>query len=149
MKILRDTSVLVPALIPALPQHEKAAPHLKSALRGEMSLIISSHALAECYSSLTALPMSPSITPGQARRLIQELIQENVAEAAGEIAEFGGEDYMNVLQRMADLGLESGAVYDALHVQCAEEASADEVRTFNGKDFRRMPPGGGTDLVVL
>ena len=145
MKILRDTSVLVPALIPALPQHEKAAPHLKSAFREEMSLIISSHALVECYSSLTALPMSPSITPGQARRLIQE----NVAEAAGEIVEFGGEDYMNVLQRMADLGLESGAVYDALHVQCAEEASADEVRTFNGKDFRRMPPGGGTDLVVL
>jgi len=145
MKILLDTSVLVPALIPALSQHEKAAPHLKSALREEVSLIISSRALAECYSSLTALPMSPSITPGQARRLIQE----NVAEAAGEIAEFGGEDYMNVLQRMADLGLESGAVYDALHVQCAEKASADEVRTFNGKDFRRMPPGGGTDLVVL
>jgi predicted nucleic acid-binding protein len=89
--------------------------------------------------------MSPSITPGQARRLIQE----NVAEAAGEIVEFGGEDYMNVLQRMADLGLESGAVCDALHVQCAEKVSADEVRTFNGKDFRRMPPGGGTDLVVL
>ena len=50
---------------------------------------------------------------------------------------------------MTDLGLESGAVYDALHVLCAETASADGLRTFSGTDFRRMPPEGATDLVVL
>ena len=145
MRVLLDTSVLVPALASALPQHEKAAPHLESALRGETSLIISSHALAECYSSLTALPVSPAVTPGQARRLIEE----NVAEAAEEIVSLGDAEYLTVLQRMADLGLESGAVYDAVHVRCAEKASADELRTFNGKDFRRMPPEGTTELVVL
>jgi predicted nucleic acid-binding protein len=145
MRVLLDTSVLVPALVPALPQHEKAAPHLESAHRGETRLIISSHALAECYSSLTALPVSPTVTPGQARRLIEE----NIAEAAEEIVRLGGREYLKVLQRMADLGLESGAVYDALHICCAEKASADELRTFNGKDFRRMPPEGATELVVL
>jgi len=145
MRVLLDTSVLVPALASALPQHEKAAPHLESALRGETSLIISSHALAECYSSLTALPVSPAVTPGQARRLIEE----NVAEAAEEIVSLEGTEYLTVLQRMADLGLESGAVYDALHVLSAEKASADELRTFNGTDFRRMPPEGTTELVVL
>ena len=50
---------------------------------------------------------------------------------------------------MTDLGLESGAVYDALHVACAEKASAEELRTFNGRDFRPMPPEGPTELVVL
>jgi len=30
---------------------------------------------------------------------------------------------------MVDLGLESGAVYDALHVVAAERAGADELRT--------------------
>ncbi len=145
MRVLLDTSVLVPALVPALSQHEKAAPHLEAVHRGEISLVISGHALAECYSSLTALPVSPALTPGQARRLIEE----NIAEAADEIVELGGPEYLGVLQRMTDLGLESGAVYDALHVLCAETASADELRTFNGTDFRRMPPKGATDLVVL
>ncbi len=145
MRVLLDTSVLVPALVPALPQHEKAAPHLKSALRGETSLILSAHALAECYSSITALPLSPAVTPGQARRLIEE----NVADAAEEIVGLGGTEYLRALQRMTDLGLESGAVYDALHVLCAESASAEELRTFNGADFRRMPPEGATELVVL
>ncbi|PQJ26900.1 hypothetical protein BSZ35_18405 [Salinibacter sp. 10B] len=117
MRVLLDTSVLVPALIPALPQHEKAASHLESAHRGETSLIISSHALAECYSSLTDLPVSPTVTPGQARRLIEE----NVSEAVEEIVRLGGRDYLKVLQRMADLGLGSGAIYDALPTCCAEK----------------------------
>jgi len=145
MRVLLDTSVLVPALVPALSQHEKAFPHLESAHRGETSLVISSHALAECYSSLTALPLSPAVTPGQARRLIEE----NVAEAAEEIVSLGATEYLRGLQRMTDLGLESGAVYDALHVLCAEKASVDELRTFNGADFRRMPPKGAIELVVL
>ena len=145
MRVLLDTSVLVPALVPALPQHEKAAPHLESALREETGLILSAHALAECYASLTALPISPQVTPGQARRLIEE----NVARAAEEIVELGPTDYLSALRRMTDLGLESGAVYDALHVACAEKASAEELRTFNGRDFRRTPPEGPTELVVL
>ena len=145
MRVLLDTSVLVPALVPALPQHEKAAPHLESALREETGLILSAHALAECYASLTALPISPQVTPGQARRLIEE----NVARAAEEIVELGPTDYLSTLRRMTDLGLESGAVYDALHVACAEKASAEELRTFNRRDFRRMPPEGPTELVVL
>ena len=145
MRVLLDTSVLVPALVPALPQHEKAAPHLESALREETGLILSAHALAECYASLTALPISPQVTPGQARRLIEE----NVARAAEEIVELGPTDYLSALRRMTDLGLESGAVYDALHVACAEKASVEELRTFNGRDFRRMPPEGPIELVVL
>lgn len=145
MRVLLDTSVLVPALVPALSQHEKTAPHLESAHRGEMTLVVSSHALAECYSSLTALPVSPAVTPGQARRLIEE----NVAGPAEEIVALGGAEYLRGLQRMTDLGLESGAVYDVLHVLCAEKASADELRTVNGADFRRMPPEGATELVVL
>lgn len=145
MRILLDTSVLVPALTSALPQHEKAAPHLQAAHRGDITLIVSSHALAECYSALTAVPVSPSVTAGQARRLIEE----NVASVAEEIVGLGGTGYLDVLQRMADLGLGSGAVYDAVHVRCAEKASADELRTFNGRDFRRMPPEGETELVVL
>lgn len=144
MTVLLDTSVLVSALVPALPQHEKAAPHLEAAAREDIDLFVSTHALAECYSSLTALPLRPQVTPGQAHRLIRE----NVA-ARADVVELDAEDYLSALQRMSDLGLRSGAIYDALHVQCAEAASVRELRTLNGRDFRRMPPADPTELVVL
>lgn len=140
MKVLLDTSVLVPAL----PQHEKAVPHLEAATRKDIDLFVSTHALAECYSSLTALPLSPQVTPGQAHRLIRE----NVV-ARADIVELGAGDYLSALQRMSDLGLRSGAIYDALHILCAETVSAQELRTLNGRDFRRMPPADPTQLVVL
>ena len=143
--VLLDTSVLVPALVPALPQHDTAAPHLEAANRDEIQLLLSAHALAETYSSLTALPVSPQITPGQARRLIQN----NLAETAEAVIVLDPGDYLRALRRMTDLGLGSGAVYDALHVICAEKASADELRTFNGRDFRRIPPEDPTVLSVL
>jgi predicted nucleic acid-binding protein len=50
---------------------------------------------------------------------------------------------------MADLGLTSRAVYDALHVRAAEKAEVDELLTFNGRDFRRMPPADPIRLVIL
>jgi hypothetical protein len=50
---------------------------------------------------------------------------------------------------MADRGLTSGAVYNMLHVICAEKAEAGELRTFNGQDVRRMPPSGSMELVII
>lgn len=105
---------------------------------------MSTHALAECYASLTALPLSPQIAPGQARRLLQE----NVA-ARGDVVVPAADDCLGVLQRMPDLGLRSRAVYDALHVRCAESVPAQELQTLKGRDFRRMPPADPTELVVL
>jgi predicted nucleic acid-binding protein len=145
VRVLLDTSVLVPALIPALPQHEKAVPHLQASASGGIDLFVSTHALAECYASLTALPLSPQITPGQARRLIRE----NVSDRAENIVSLDTDDYLRSIKRMAELGLRSGAIYDALHVHSAERISAHELRTFNGQDFRRMPPADPTELVVL
>ena len=79
----------------------------------------------------------------------RRLIDENVTTVADEIISLDASEYMQAIQRMTDLGLRSGAVYDVLHVLCAEKASVDELRTFNGKDFRRMLPEGETELVVL
>ena len=52
----------------------------------------------------------PAIAPGQARRLIEK----NIVAAASEMIELGGEECHSVLQRMTGLGLENGAVCDAL-----------------------------------
>lgn len=137
--------MLVLALIPALPQHEKTVPHLQAAANGDIDLCVSTHISAECYASLTTLPISPQVAPGQAHRLIRE----NIADNAQDIISLDADDYLRSIQRMAELGLRSGAIYDALHVRCADHVSAQELRTFNGQDFRRMPPADPTQLVVL
>lgn len=145
MKILLDTSVLVPALMERAPTHEEAASHLGEVRRGEHQLFIAAHALAECYATITTFPTRPAPTPGQARRLIER----EVVGRAEEVISLRAESYRAAIERMTELGLVSGAIYDCLHVLAAERAEVDELRTFNGRDFRRMPPRGDTKLVVL
>ena len=139
-----DTSVLVAALERGHEHHEIARPYLRDAHNGTCALIVSAHALAETFSTLTALPLSPRISPRKALRIIEESVL-----AVAEAVPLDGDDYRAVLARLADLDLASGAVYDALHVRAAEKARADELVTFNGRDFRRMPPADPCRLVVL
>ncbi len=141
---LFDTSVLVAALSTSHAAHEAAHAKLAAAIRGDVQLAVSTHAVAELYATLTALPTRPRVTPGQARHLIEE----NVLRVA-EIVPLRPADYEAALRRMTALGLVSGAIYDALHVQAAEKVEADALVTFNGRDFRRMPPAEPTRLMIL
>lgn len=77
------------------------------------------------------------------------MIRENVSSTAEQIVPLGPEDYFAALKRIVDIELRSGAIYDALHVTCAEKTAVEELRTFNGQDFQRMPPADPTRLVVL
>ncbi len=144
MKVLFDTSALIAAFVSAHEQHERALPYLKRALAGEIDMVVSAHTLAELYATLTVLPITPGITSGQA----QDLIRDNVLSSA-EVVGLDASDYVAVIERMARLGLVSGAIYDALHVRAAERAEADQLVTCNGRDFRRMPPTPPTELIVL
>lgn len=139
-----DTSVLVASLETAHPHHTLAEPYFDDAREGRRTLVISTHAIAETFSGLTNLPVAPRILPPKALTLIEESVL-----AVAETVALDADDYRAVLARLADLGLTSGAVYDALHVRAAEKARADELVTFNGRDFRRMPPADPCRLVVL
>ena len=90
------------------------------------------------------LPVSPRISPREAERLLRESVFE-----VAEVVTLEAADYEAVVERMAELELVSGAIYDALHVRAAEKARAAELVTFNGRDFRRMPPEPPCRLVVL
>ncbi len=142
MRVLADTSVLVPALVEAHEHHARAAPTLDRAASGEVELVVAAHALAETYATLTAL--RPRLTP----TAVLNLMQEGALQFA-EVIPLDADDYRAVLDRMAGLDLVSGAVYDGLHVRAAEKGGADELHTINGRDFRRMPPEPPCRLVVL
>lgn len=143
MRVLFDTSVLVPALVQALPQHPRAAPWLERAKAGEIEFLVANHSLAELYSVLSTLPMRPRLSPAQA----WTLIRENV-EAAAQLIALSPADYLVTTQRVSELGLAGGVVYDALIARAAEIAGADRLLTFNEKDFLRVWPAGESILLV-
>ena len=137
-RVLFDTSVLLPALVEKHPRHAEAARRLGRAHDGKIHLVISAHTLAELYSMLTTLPVSPRIGPDEAR----ELISQNVRSRA-EVVSLDAADYDAVVDKMTEMGLPGGIIYDALHVHAARKAVVDRLWTFNGRDFLRIWPDHG------
>ena len=133
MRTLFDTSVLVPAVVDQLANHEPAFGALRRHDGGEHWGCCSTHALAECYATLTALPLRSRVLPEQARILVEESIGQRL-----EIIQLTSEDYLHALRLVAGLGLTSGAIYDALHARCALKASVDRILTYNVADFERF-----------
>jgi predicted nucleic acid-binding protein len=140
MKVFFDTSALVTAVVDQLPNHETALAcytRFAQPRRGSPKAVCSTHALAECYASLTALPLARRIQPAEAARLIEANFLEHL-----EAIPLSAADYKAVLVRVASLGLRSGAIYDALHVRCAERAGCDRIITYNTVDLTRLAPSG-------
>lgn len=133
MKILFDTSILIAALVASHPKHELALKWLQRASTKNISLIVSSHTLAECYAVLTRLPTSPRIAPSMAFFLIEKNIKK-----FAKIVALSSDEYFKTLKHLVDLGLTGGIVYDAILLRTAVKAKAEKILTFNVKDFRRL-----------
>ena len=132
VRVLFDTSVLVSAFLANHPKHQSCTPWLHQAKTGQLQGIIATHTLAETYSVLTRLPVSPRISP----TLAQQLIRENLKEF--EVISLVGEDYYRVIDKMVTLKLTGGAIYDALIAQAAIKAKVDQLLTLNPNHFARL-----------
>ncbi len=130
-----DTSVMVAAMVKAHPKHNLAFPWFKRAKAKEFTLMLSNHSLAELFAVLTAMPLSPKISPGMAQRLIGDNI-----ESVAKIVNLSLSDYKSAMKRMVDLNLSGAVMYDALIVTAAQKAKVDQILTFNVKDFVRILP---------
>ncbi len=139
MRVYFDTSALVTALVAQLPNHEAALACLTGACRDHEALV-STHALAETYATLTALPLARRIQPSEARAIVADLRRK-----LG-VLSLGARVYERAIDRVASLGLSSGSVYDALHLQCAEGAGCRRLHTYNLGHFQRLGPEGLTVL---
>ena len=137
MKTVFDTSVIVSGIVESHPMHPKCLPWLQRAKAGEVECIVVSHTLAETYAVLTTLPVKPRISPLVAQRLIDNNLQPNAR-----IVALTDADYWNTIQRMAEMGLSGGTVYDALIAIVARRLSVDRLLTLNADDFRRVWPEG-------
>ncbi len=139
MKICFDTSVLIAAVVDQLPQHTRALEVFANFCESDHEGICSTHCLAECYSTLTAMPLPRRIQPHEAWQIIEENFTKNLT-----IVDLKRPLYLKTLKRVSQLGLRSGIIYDALHLACAESAKCDQLYTFNLRDFKRLNPEGPT-----
>ena len=135
MKVLLDTSVLVAAVIEAHPMHRVALPWLQRAKAKSDSGLVAAHSIAELYSVLTKLPLRPRIAPSVA----VEVIERDVLDIL-EVVPLSGDDYRAVINRLAQMGITGGAIYDALIVHAARAAGAEQIVTLNQTDFQRIAP---------
>ena len=137
MRVLFDTSVLVPAVVDQLANHEPAFDALVAYTAGEHAGYCSTHALAECYATLTALPLRRRVLPAEARQLVEESILGRLTAVP-----LTRDDYTAAVRRVSHGGFASGVVYDALHICCAERIPVDRILTSNLADFQRLRPAG-------
>ena len=127
-----DTSVLVAAFEASHPHHLESIKRL-AACQPENS-VCSLHTFAELYSSLTALPLRPRISPDQAALFIQEVRQHLTP------VELNSDEYFTTIRDAAARGLTSSKIYDALLLACAAKSDAQVIYTWNLKHFRAIAP---------
>ena len=130
MRVFFDTSVLVPVFIPGHEHHERSlAVFSKADLH---SGYCAAHSLAEVYATLTRLPGRYRAAPDQAIMCL-EAIEGRLNPIALEVAE-----YLAAIREAAGIGIEGGALYDALLGACADKSKANVLYTWNTRDFLRL-----------
>jgi predicted nucleic acid-binding protein len=135
VRVFFDTSVLVAASVAAHPHHARALPLLSRALQGQDQGLVGMHSLAETFSALTRVPVSPRIHPSEANRIIRLNILACCEPVAAE-----QEDYLWAIATVEKLGLGGGKVYDALLLACAAKSDVERIYTFNLADFKALAP---------
>ena len=142
--MLFDSSVLVAACVASHPKHSEASLWLQRAINDETEYTVAAHSVAEVYSILTRAPFKPLITPLTATKLIEQNIKRKA-----EIVSLTGEEYFQVVERMNELGLRGGIIYDALIVRYAQKSVSAEIVTANTKDFSRLLPDNSIRIITL
>jgi predicted nucleic acid-binding protein len=135
MKVLFDTSVLVAALVTDLKNHEASQGCLLQYTTYPHEGYCTAHALAECYATLTVLPLKRRIQTTEAAMLISESLAKRLS-----VIETKSNLYSEAIQRVSRLGLISGIVYDALHLISAESSGCDRLYTYNLRHFHALCP---------
>ncbi len=131
-----DTSVLVPAVCDQLANHTTSFARLITTLDSKKTTVhTSSHVLAECYATLTALPLRRRISGPDALNLIETNFIRRL-----KIITLSESDSLKALRRVASLGLISGQIYDALHLTAAEKSGCQTLFTYNLAHFQSLNP---------
>ena len=131
-----DTSALVPVVTEQLSNHSVAHARFVSERDAGHILCCSTHTLAECYATLTALPLPRRISGPEAARLIDVNFAKQLR-----VIDLTTSDYLQAIQLCADQGKTSGQIYDALHLSAALKENCHRIITFNLSHFLPLANG--------
>ena len=132
MKAFLDTSVLVPVFY---GDHVHHAASLDVFTRfDKANACCGAHSLVEVYSTLTRMPGKYRISSEQGMLFIGS-IRERLS-----IVGLTGDEYPEMLQTYADLGIVGGAIYDALLAACALKTGAEKLFTWNLRHYGQFGP---------
>jgi predicted nucleic acid-binding protein len=132
LKAFFDTSVLVAAF---WRDHEEHAASLRIfAAARKSNSACSIHSLAEVYSTMSRLPVKPPVPSEQALLFVQEV------RARLRLISLEEEEYFEAMQVVADRKFLGGRVYDALLLRSASKCGAQQIYTWNVKQFRAIAP---------
>jgi predicted nucleic acid-binding protein len=131
-----DTSCMVAAVCEWHEEHAAALSEIERRLDEGERMAVPAHALAETYAVLTRLPAPHRLSPTDA----WQLIDENFARSAIVVA-LPAKSYVTVLRRAVTQAIAGGRTYDAIIAECARQAKAEALLTFNRRHFEPPPPG--------
>ena len=117
-------------------RHADAAREIDRRLEHGERLCAAAHALVEAYAVLTRLPPPHRLSAADA----WALIESNFVNGAA-VVTLPVDRYVDVLRRAARSGVAGGRAYDAVIGECAREAKADVMLTFNRRHFDPPPAG--------
>lgn len=132
-----DTSCIIAAVSGWHQHHAQAAAEIERRLEARERMATAAHALAEAYAVLTRLPAPHRLAPADALAVLEV----NFFEAARVVA-LDADSYRFVLRHAGKEGISGGRTYDALIGQCALEAKADVLLTFNAGHFSHLEAAG-------
>lgn len=130
--IFLDTSVLV-AIAQVDHVHHAPSRELWNGCAAKETAV-STHTLAEFYSSVTSMPPGVRLS-GRDAMLALETFLRRIAPIA-----LAASEYIETLNSCAAAGLTGGTIYDALHVACARKVNAERIYTWNVRHFQRVAP---------
>ena len=137
LKVGLDTSCLVPLICSWHAFHATTAAECERLRRQNVQLVVAVHALMECFSVLTRMPMPYRFSPGEAERLVIENFSKD--------SEIPGIDSAIVWSAIRDLALRElygGRIHDAIIALCTARAGATVLLTWNVRDFLSIAPPG-------
>lgn len=130
MRVLFDTSVLIPVFLEELPHHE----HSYAAWTQSSDSVLAAHSLAEFYANTTGMPAGLRALPSDVLLFISDLRQR------AELVALTADEYMRAITEFAGSGHTGAKIYDFLIARCALMARVDTICSWNLRDFARFGP---------
>lgn len=143
MNVVFDSSYMVALLVKDHPFYDRAVNGYLEFKSDVFTGYVSTHTLSEIYRTITWGKSYLNFSHQKAHLIIKKTVLGHF-----KLIDLDAADYIHVLNRMKALKLKGAIIYDALISHAAFKINATSLVTFNEKDFRKVLPENGAELII-